>query len=188
MGRQLPPVTSRLLRLGLVVVTVVGLAGCLGDDDTTGEDGSGDPADGAETSDADVATGTLVLGSRSIEFSVDACDLAPDPPVGRATLSGHAELPDGRTLQVTMLRTPMGSTTWHSVALDFGDEYREARRGRFEGQAGWRPILADSSDSAVGPLITIEGRRVAAEGVFLPGSGGTSKPVPGSVSAICPEA
>ena len=86
-----------------------------------------------------------------------------------------------------MLRTPMGSTTWHSIGLDFGSDYREARRGRFEGEEGWQPIAADSVEPGLGPLITIEGRTIAANGTFLPGSGGTAGPVQGSVTATCPE-
>lgn len=180
-----PGATVGLLRVCLVALAVAGMSACFGDDesDAAKEDGS------ADASGSDAATGTLVLGSETFEFIVDACDLAAKPPAGRATLSGHADLPDGRTLQVTMLRTPMGSTTWHSVGLDFGSEYREARRGRFEdqGQGDWRSIAADSTEPGLGPLISIEGRSVAAEGTFLPGSGGSAGPLAGSLTATCPD-
>lgn len=175
------------LRIGVAALLVMVMPACFGDD---GSDGAADEdvaADGDGAESEVEATGTLVLGSRTIEFVVDACDLAADPPAGRATLSGHADLPDGRTLHVTMLRTPMGSTTWHSVGLDFGSEYREARRGRFEGEEEWLPVTADSVEPGLGPLITIEGRRVSARGTFLPGSGEADEPVRGSVTATCPE-
>lgn len=177
---------ARTLRICLVALVVVGGIACFGDDEGDEDAGDAGRAD-AEVAPGSQATGTLNLGSETIEFVVDACDLAGKPAAGRPTLSGHADLPDGRTLRITMLRTPMGSTTWHSVALDFGSDYREARRGRFEGEEGWRPIVADSTEPALGPLIAIEGRGVSAEGTFLPGSGGASDPVQGSVTATCPE-
>ncbi|MFW6084358.1 MAG: hypothetical protein ACODAA_04020 [Gemmatimonadota bacterium] len=176
------------VRVLLAALAVVGTTACFGDDSDEAEGGADTDAAGVEEGvGSDAAAGTLTLGSETFEFVVDACDLAEDPPAGRATLSGHADLPDGRTLQVTMLRTPMGATTWHSVAADFGSEYREARRSRTANGDGWRPVAADSAQSALGPLITIEGRSVAAEGTFLPGSGGTAGPVRGGVTATCPE-
>lgn len=173
-----------ILRILLVMLAVVGTSACFGDDDA--DEADTETARGEEAREAE-AVGTLQLGSETIEFVVDACDLAAEPTGGRPTLTGHANLPDDRTLQITMLRTPMGTTTWQSVALDFGTDYREARRGRSEGEEGWRPILADSTESGLGPLITVDGRTVAAEGTFLPGSGGASEPVQGSVTATCPE-
>ena len=170
----------------LVVAAIAGTAACFGDESDEAEDDPNPEVADAGEAGSDAATGTLVLGSETIEFIVDACDLASEPAAGRPTLSGHAELPDGRTLQITMLRTPMGSTTWQSVALDFGGEYREARRGRSEGDDGWRPIAADPTEPALGPLIEIDGRSVSAEGSFLPGSGGASGTVRASVTATCP--
>lgn len=175
------------LRAALATLVVMGTPACFGDD---GSDRADDPnvaVDSADTESETEATGSLVLGSDTIAFAVDDCDLAAEPPSRRATLSGHADLPDGRTLHVTILRTPMESTTWHSIGLDFGSEYREARRGRFEGEGGWRSITADSMEPGLGPLITIEGRGVSARGTFSPGSGEADEPVPGNVTATCPE-
>jgi hypothetical protein len=133
---------------------------------------------------ADSAAGLLVLGKDTIRFYVDHCT-ATVQSVSRPILAGHRSL-TGRALQVTVLSTQVGSTTWHSVGLDFGSEYWEARRGSSTGASGWRHLAADSTEPGLGPLIELRGDTVRAEGRFLPDPGSSLESIRGSVSAPCP--
>jgi hypothetical protein len=140
--------------------------------------GRGDRAAGADS-----APGLLVLGNDTIRFYVDHCT-ATVQSVSRPILAGHRSL-TGRALQVTVLSTQVGSTTWHSVGLDFGSEYWEARRAS-SGASGWRHLAADSTEPGLGPLIELRGDTVRAEGWFLPGAGSSLESIRGSLSAPCP--
>jgi hypothetical protein len=116
-----------------------------------------------------------VWGGDTIRFYVDHCTATVQSD-SRPILGGHRSL-TGRALQVTVLSTQVGSTTWHSVGLDFGSEYWEARRGSSTGGSGWRDLAPGSTESGLGPLIELRGDTVRAEGRFLPGAGSTLEPI-----------
>jgi hypothetical protein len=171
----------RYLNLRPGLVTLLGLAvaagGCSG-----GEAGR----EVRRTALADPSEGILVLGDNTLRFHIDHCDASPASGAVRPILAGHADLADGRSLHVTVLRTEIDSASWQSVGVDFGSEYWEARRGRSAERDGWWQAGEGLHDAGLGPLIEIRGDTVHAAGSFQPGAGIDLPPIPGSVTARCP--
>jgi hypothetical protein len=188
----------------LSLLSLLGIAAC--GDDRPDADGGEERTPRDEAPALDPGAGVLFLGGDTIPFRVASCDSSAasagsdDEVLSAASaasaastvhllLDGVASLPDGRSLQITVLRVNTDTTTWHSVGLDYGTEYWEARRGRArhsDGAKEWREFT-DSAEPVSSPLFTIDDGAIRAEGRFSSAEGSSSEPRDGRLTAVCPQ-